>query len=47
VEDARVASRGEVGHVPTHMPRDPDPEVGAARSRVIGHDQFTPSLLQR
>jgi hypothetical protein len=42
VEHARVPTRGEIVHVPSHVPRDPDPEVRAAGTRgVIGHDQFT------
>ena len=30
VKHAGVAARSEIGHVPLHMARDPDPEVGAA-----------------
>ncbi len=30
VQDARVAARGEVGHVAAHVPGDPHSEVGAA-----------------
>jgi len=44
VEDAGVAARGEVGHVPLHVPRDAYAEIGAAGARRrSGHDQFTPS----
>ncbi len=35
VEHAAVATLGQIGHVPPHMPRDPHSEVRASRSDCL------------